>query len=323
LHGVRNAATQAVVIDVANEISPEGGSARHAAVRLGLIGAGPAGRRRVDQIMAETGVRLAMVHDLDPAASQACADHTGASRAIDAADLLGACNAVVIATPLGARADLVAAALDRGCSVLAEGLPAAGRAQLDALYGKARAGAARLVAGRADPAAMALALSARESDAPRLIEVARSSPSSQRRSDVGVCLDLMVDDIEAVCALMRQPPVEVRASVSAGRGERADAIEATVRFRGGGLARLRASRLGAERSHTFRITTRDVVIDADLVTGALKGGPPDLKASAGRLAEDISDARALLADAAPDRPHAWAAMLLALQIEGVCRAQAL
>lgn len=310
-------------MDMANENSTQSAARPTVAIRLGLIGAGPAGRRRIDQIMAETGVRLGAVHDLDPAVAQACADHTGASPAAQAADLISACDAVVVATPLAARAELVAAALENGCAVLAEGLPAAVRAQVDGLYRKAGAGGGRLVAGRSDPAAMALALCAREPEPPRLVEVARSSPSTVRRSEVGVCLDLMVDDIEAVCALMRQPPVEVRATVSAGRGERADAIEATVRFRGGSMARLRASRLGAERSHTFRITGRDGVIDGDLVAGVLRGGPEGLKRRIAETAADISDARALL-DAEPmPRPFAWPAMHLALQIEGVCRAQSL
>ena len=306
-----------------HENSAEGDAGEIGPLRLGLIGAGPAGRRRVDQIMAETGLRLAMVHDLDAATAQACADHTGAVVAPTAEDLIAGSGAIVIATPLGARAELVGSALQARRSVLAEGLPAATRTQIDALYRAATAGGMRLVAARADPAAMALAMCVREAEPPRLIEVSRSAPSTQRRSEVGVCLDLMVDDIEAVCALMNRPPVEVRATVSAGRGERADAIEATVRFKGGAVARLRASRLGAERSHVFRITGREGVIEGDLVTGEVRGGGPDLKERIARSCAELSDARALLAPAAPARPFAWPATQLALQIEGVCRAQAI
>jgi predicted dehydrogenase len=323
LQAARNAVTPLRVIRMANENRVEAAKRRSEPVRLGLVGAGPAGRRRVDQIMAETGVRLSVVHDLDRAAAQACADHTGATPALDAAAVFEACEAVVIATPLQARADLVRAALEAGCSVLTEGLPAGARSQLDELYVMAAAGSAQLIAGRAEPGAMALALSARDGEPPRLVEVARSSPSTQRRSEVGVCLDLMVDDIEAVCALMRQPPVEVRANVSAGRGERADAIEATVRFRGGAIARLRASRLGAERSHVIRITGRDGMIEGDLVTGNFKGGSPDLGSRIAQMARAIADGRALLTEGDPGRPYGRPAMLLALQIEGVCRAQAL
>lgn len=293
-------------------------------VKLGLIGAGPAGRRRVEQIAAETGVRLAMVHDVDPEAAAACADHSGAQIAPDAATVRAACEALVIATPLGARAALAAAALDAGRAVLVEGLPAQNRADVDALYRRAAALDLRLVAARSEPGAMAFAEAVgRERPPPRLVEVSRSAPGAVRRSEVGVCLDLMVDDLEAVCALMGRPPVEVRASVSAGRGERADAMEATVRFRGGGLARLRASRLGAERTHLFKVSGHDGEIACDLVTGDIRGADADAPE---RFAEALrlgSDARALLGPDPPDRPAIWSAIHLALQLEGVCRAQAI
>ena len=101
-------------------------------LRIGVVGAGHFGRFHALKVAASPRATLAGVHDRDPARAAAVGKEAGAPT-LDWPALLGACDAVVIATPAETHFSLASEALQAGLHVLVEKPIAASLAEADAL----------------------------------------------------------------------------------------------------------------------------------------------------------------------------------------------
>jgi len=247
-------------------------------LRVGLAGAGAMGRHHARILAALPGVELAAVWDRDPAAAAAVAAAHGAPAAAGWEELADAAEAVVVAVPTAAHAELGARLLARGRHLLVEKPLAPSLAEADELLAAAGAAPAAAGGGRPvlavghveffNPAVQALLAGG---GAPRFVEVQRLSVFSPRSLDVDVILDLMIHDLQILHALDPSPVAEVRATGIEVLSDRVDIANARVALASGAVANLTASRVSSERVRKLRLFLPNRYYSLDYREQEIKG----------------------------------------------------
>jgi predicted dehydrogenase len=117
--------------------------------------------------------------------------------------------------------------------------------------------------------------------APRFIEVHRLGTFPGRSLDVDVVLDLMIHDIDLVLTLTGGAAVRSLDAVGVNAlTRRVDIANARIRFAGGCVANLTASRISTGKVRKVRVFTRDAYISCDCADQSLthfalkRGGDP-------------------------------------------------
>ena len=246
---------------------------------VGVIGAGPMGRlhaRALARRAARVGdVELAGIHDRHPGRAEAVAREFGCRSVADLAALARRADAVVVAVPTPSHVDASEALLDAGLDVLVEKPMAERSDQAQRLVAHAARLGRVLGVGQAEWFNPLLVAAREAAGRPVRIEVDRLNAPSERGRDVDVVQDLMLHDLDWVSRWVGTPILEVAARADATGPDGLDEAEAELRFEGGVSARLRASRIRADRRRLVRVAGTGADVTVDLVTGAFDGGPAD------------------------------------------------
>lgn len=222
-----------------------------ASLKTGLVGAGVFGGYHAGKIAGSDKTEFLGVFDPDAARCAALAEKHGVTAFPSQADMLAACDAVLVACPATYHEAVVRAALEAGCHVMVE--------KPLALIGSA----ADRLADLADEKGVVLQVGHQERfvleamglfdipAAPMSIEAYRMGPPAPdgRAGDVSVIWDLMIHDLDMVAKLMgsaygHAPHVETRARRA--HTDHVDEATAQVSY-DGGRAEVTASRCAAER----------------------------------------------------------------------------
>ena len=242
-------------------------------LKVGLIGAGVAGERHAAALRVTSGASLIGLSEPDTRRSEGlCARFGIEPMALD--DLLARADAVIIAAPAGTHGQISLQALSQGCHVLVERPIATSREEAQAMVAEARARHLILQVGhREGPTLAALGLVPAMSGL-RHFEAIREAPPREHISDVSVILDLMIQDLYVAAVLFGSRAVSVRATKLGGRGAAIDAAEARVRFKGGGEARVRATRTASVRTTQWMLDTGQGQgqMSVDFVRGVVSHG---------------------------------------------------
>lgn len=221
-------------------------------LRCGVIGTGHLGKHHVRILgeMAET--ELVGIYDQKPELAAELAQHHHTKSFRSAEDLLDQLEAVVLAVPTYAHAQLGILALERGLHVMVEKPITSTLGEADSLL-KARAEGQVLAVGHVEfynPAVQALlALD----EKPRFIEAQRLSQFTPRSLDVDVILDLMIHDLQILHALDPSPVAEVRCTGIDVLSPRIDIATARIELESGVTANVTASRVSAEPVRKLRV----------------------------------------------------------------------
>ena len=185
------------------------------------------------------------------------------------ADLLAACDALIVAAPAAAHHALAADALRAGKHVLVEKPIAATLAQADELA--ALAAERRLVLQVGHQERFSAAFSALEGrlGPPLYIEATRIAPFKLRGTDVSVILDLMIHDLDMILSLVASPIESVDAVGAAVASEHVDIANARIRFHTGAVATITASRVAARTERRMRVFAQDGYMAADFANRSL------------------------------------------------------
>ncbi len=100
-------------------------------------------------------------------------------------------------------------------------------------------------------------------EAPLFIESHRIAPFSERGTDVDVVLDLMIHDIDLIQLLVGRPLAAVDAVGVPVLSGRDDIANARLRFEGGCVANVTASRVSFKSERRMRLFQRDAYISID------------------------------------------------------------
>lgn len=234
-------------------------------VRVAVVGVGHLGRHHARILSSLEGVTLVGVVDSNVSRAKAVASETGTRAFAQARDLAGQVDAVTVATPTEAHAEVAGPLLEQGIAVLVEKPLARSAAEADRLIAAARTSGALLAVGhteRFNPAVAAARSLVRE---PRFIEVHRLGTFPDRSLDIDVVFDLMIHDLDIVLSFVQGDVVSVEAVGVPVLTDRIDIANARLRFDTGCIANLTASRISRDRVRKIRFFQPDTYVSVDCV----------------------------------------------------------
>jgi predicted dehydrogenase len=234
---------------------------------VGVIGVGALGQHHARHLAELDDVRLVGVCDSDAARATEVAQGLGTTAFAEADDLLRKVEAVTIAVPTPAHAEVGLRALEQGVPVLMEKPLAATLSEADTLINAARRQQLQLQVGHIERYNRALRAAEPFLDGPRYIESLRLAPFQPRGTDVAVVLDLMIHDLDLVLHLTGSIAMEVRASGLPVLSPHLDIANARVEFANGAVALATASRVSRERIRRLRLFQPNGYLSLDLASG--------------------------------------------------------
>jgi predicted dehydrogenase len=235
---------------------------------VGVIGVGALGQHHARHLARLDEVHLVGVCDLDAARSQAVAAELGTAAFVEIDDLLARTEAVTVAVPTPAHAEVGLRALEMSVPVLMEKPLAATIEEADRLIAAARRHRVQLQVGHIERYNRALRAAEPYLDGPRYIESQRLAPFQPRGTDVAVVLDLMIHDLDLVLHLTGgSAATEVRASGISVLSSHLDLANARVEFANGAVAQATASRVARERIRRLRLFQPNGYFSLDLASG--------------------------------------------------------
>ena len=251
-------------------------------LRTAVVGVGHFGRYHAQKLAALDAAELVAIADIDGARAAAVAEELGTGAVADPRELLGRVDAVSVVVPTRDHFDVAAMFLEAGVHVLVEKPITADEASAAKLIEIATATGALLQVGhlaRFQPVTEALVRTVRR---PLYIESVRIAPFKPRGTDVSVILDLMIHDLDLVLALTNAELTEVDAVGTQVLSASEDIANARLKFAGGCIANITASRVSLKTERKMRVFQRDTYVSVDFEaqtirtfrkTGAPGGGP--------------------------------------------------
>lgn len=213
-------------------------------------------------------VRLVGVCDINRGRAAKVAAELGTAAFVEIDDLLARVEAVTVAVPTPAHAEVGLRALGLGVPVLMEKPLAATLAEADRLISAANGQQVQLQVGHIERYNRALRAAEPYLDGPRYIESLRLAPFQPRGTDVAVVLDLMIHDLDLVLHLTGgSAATEVRASGVTILSSHLDLANARVEFANGAVALATASRVSRERIRRLRLFQPNGYLSLDLASG--------------------------------------------------------
>jgi len=228
-----------------------------------VVGVGAIGRNHA-RIMAELeSAEFTAIYDANPAAAAELAAQYGARATGSLQELIGLVDAATVATPTVTHREIGSALLAAGKHVLIEKPIADTVDDAKALVELALARNLVLQVGHIERFNPVMAKLEERLTAPRFIESHRLSPFPNRSMDIGVVLDLMIHDLEIILHLVRDEIASIDAVGVPVLTRREDIANARIRFAGGCVANVTASRISPERLRKIRVFQGDSYLSLD------------------------------------------------------------
>ena len=221
-------------------------------LRVAVVGVGHLGRHHARLLAAMDGVRLVGVVDTNVARAQEIAASAGTTAFTSWREVAGAVDAVTIAVPTDAHAEVALNFIAAGVHVLIEKPLARSVAEADALIAAAAAGGVRLAVGHTERFNPAVTAARAHLAHPRFIEVHRLGTFPERSLDIDVVFDLMIHDLDLLLSIVAEPVVSVEAVGVPVLTPRVDIANVRLKFAGGCIANLTASRISRDRVRKIR-----------------------------------------------------------------------
>jgi predicted dehydrogenase len=248
-------------------------------IRVAVAGTGEFGKNHVRVYREMEGVELVGVfdRDADRAAGIAKEFETRTFYSLD--EMRGAVDAVSVAVPTVAHAEVGCRLMELGLDVLVEKPMASTLAEADELVATAKKNERVLQVGhveRFNPAVLAIEPVVSK---PLFFEVHRLGVFTPRSLDVDVIFDLMIHDLDILQALVNEEVTEVKAVGIPVLTDKVDIAHARLEFVGGAVANVTASRVSTERVRKMRFFQRHEYISVDyarrdaLRVGVKRPGP--------------------------------------------------
>lgn len=236
-----------------------------------MVGTGSLGRHHVRILASLPGVELVGIVDSRTEVAESLAREHGTVVLPSLEALADLADAVVVAVPTVAHAEIGCYLARRGLHLMVEKPIAASLAEADELIAAAEAGTRVLAVGHVEfhnPAVQALR---GIGVPPRFVEIERLGVFSPRSLDVDVVLDLMIHDLQILHALDPSPVAEVRATGISVLSPKIDIANARIELASGCVANLTASRVSAERARKLRAFLPSRYYSLDYQAQEIKG----------------------------------------------------
>jgi predicted dehydrogenase len=234
-------------------------------IRIGVVGVGHHGRHHARNLSAMPDVCLAGVVDAHSDTARHVAELYQTKAYAEPADLWDKVDAVVVAVPTAAHAQVAGGFLKRGLAALVEKPLAFSIEQAREMVRLSRQHRAALMVGhieRFNPAWNAVRAAELR---PRMIEATRLSRYPFRSLDVSVVYDVMIHDIDLVRAAARSKVRRIEAMGSAAISPSLDWACAHIEFDNHVVAQIHASRIHHTNERRFTIRSERASLEVDFL----------------------------------------------------------
>jgi len=247
-------------------------------LRCAVVGAGKFGGFHAAKIAENASTALAFVVDCDAAAGAALATRFDAAVATDLSAVLPQVDAVFVTVPAPAHAQLAAQALAAGKHVFVEKPIALSLADADALIAQATANNVILQVGHQERYVAAALGLIDLPEAPVEITCHRCMPATGRGEDVSVVMDLMIHDLDLICALTGRRAAEFAVDVApvAADIDPYDAVSAkfSLPHDPQDIATVTVSRRSETRQRSLKLDYETGSIELDFLTRTIENKTP-------------------------------------------------
>jgi predicted dehydrogenase len=231
---------------------------------------GHQGRWHAQKFAALPESTLIAVVDVDAERRKSLASELGVPAFDDYNDLIGEVDAVSIASPTSSHFEIASTFLKNNVHVLVEKPITTTLEEAADLVALAEKNKLVLQVGhleRFNPAVMAVGQLPHQ---PLFIESTRISRFPQRSLDISVVLDLMIHDIDLIHSIIGTPMINVDASGGPVISDDIDIANARIKFQGGCVANVTASRVGFKTERKLRVFQKDAYYSIDMHNKTLK-----------------------------------------------------
>ncbi len=232
-------------------------------MKVAVIGVGHLGKIHARIYKQIPGVELIAVADIDPAKAKTAAESFSTKPIQNYQELLGKVDAVSIASITEAHYSIAKDFLQSGTHVLVEKPLTKNVDQARELVEIAQKKNLKLQVGHSERFNPIVIELFKKNYTPLYIEAQRCSPYRFRSGDIGVVLDLMVHDIDIICALAKSKVKKIEAIGSCVIGPKEDIANARILFESGCVANISASRVAFTACRTAKIFTADSYVELD------------------------------------------------------------
>jgi predicted dehydrogenase len=248
-------------------------------IRVAVVGAGEFGRNHARVYRELGGAEFVGVYDQNRQRADTVAEKFQAPVLQGLEELQGLAEAVSVAVPTIAHAEVGCRLLEMGLDVLVEKPMAVDLTEADALLAAARKNRRILQVGHVERFNPAVRAVEPILNRPLFFEVHRLGVFTPRSLDVDVIYDLMIHDLDILLAMVNEPVTEVKAVGIPVLTDKVDIAHARLEFAGGAVANVTASRVSTERVRKMRFFQQHEYISLDyarrdaLRIGVKKPGP--------------------------------------------------
>lgn len=239
-------------------------------LRAAVVGAGYLGSFHAEKYAQAAGCELVAVADVDRGRAEALATRLGTRAVDDFRELIGAIDCASVVVPTQHHHAVASVLLDAGVDCLVEKPLAASAAVARELVALAHARGRILQVGHLERFNPALTRVARMLTRPRFIECHRLAPFTARGADVDVVRDLMIHDLDLIRLLVPEEVVAIEAVGVPVVTTTPDIANARLRFAGGCVANVTASRVSMKRERKLRLFQPDTYLAFDLAERSVR-----------------------------------------------------
>ena len=256
-------------------------------LRAGVVGVGHLGMLHSAKYAAAADVDLVAVHDLSPERARAAAARFGCASAPSLEALLESVDVVSVAVPAGAHLEVGARVIAARLPMLIEKPLAPSSEQARVLAAAAKRTGSIVQVGHLERFNPVFVDVHGMIDRPRFLECHRLAPFAGRGIDTDVVFDVMIHDLDLILYLVGQRVARVEAVGVAVVSPHVDIANARIRFEGGCIANVTASRVSLKRERKLRVFQEDAYVSVDFDAGhatiarkttdrSREGAPPDI-----------------------------------------------
>jgi predicted dehydrogenase len=231
--------------------------------RVGVVGVGHLGQHHARLLSALDDVDFIGIVDVDEQRARQIASQYRTTAWQSPGELLSRVDAVVVASPTLTHVELALPFVEAGVAVLVEKPIAESLAAADRLLAAAQARGVLVACGHTERFNPAVDAAVPFISQPRFVEIHRLGTFPERSLDIDVIFDLMIHDLDLLLALVGRDVVSIEAVGVNVLTPRLDIANVRLRFAGGCIANLTASRISRERVRKVRFFQPQAYVSVD------------------------------------------------------------
>jgi len=232
-------------------------------LRVGVVGVGHIGSNHARLYSEIPSAEFTAVYDVDAITTRTIATkfRTTPARSLD--EFISMVDAASVATPTNMHYSIAQSLLAKGKHVLVEKPITDNTAHAAELADLAARDGLILQVGHVERFNPILGALEKHLMHPRFIEAHRLRPYSERGTDIGVVLDLMIHDLEVILHFVRSPLWSIDAVGVPVLSRSEDIANVRLHFEDGCVANVTASRISPERMRKIRVFQEDAYLSLD------------------------------------------------------------